>query len=251
MTGNITMPLGLGCPELRGVAHPTGTAKTSFASALDDYTTDSTSVAPYSSQGEAGTVDDRMARGADRFAIAKFKGKIGVSFPCFDVMGVQVLRGPAPLAGIVVPLKDGIAPLLVPPGTPPVCGQGGLIKPRCQIATFIAAILGVMPTTLFECLSASLAGKDRRRIPCGSTCRRTTDNLVAWSRYELLTANRAGKSSARITDAMARGDNSEGLATYPALANECVGLHGRIIPHFRALERLAGMGLEPRLLDGC
>jgi hypothetical protein len=285
MARRVALSLGLGCPELRRVTHSARTAETRPTTSLDGLAAHRAGLPPCSAQWNASPMDDRVAGGTQRFTVADCISQVGMSLPRLDVVSVQMVRGPAFLAGIPVTLKDSLTPLLVAPCATLCRRQYAFVQAGRQVATGVAAILRGLPLTLREELTAAQTRELGRGVVVERALGRAGDPAISRRCEERLSAGGASLGAARIAKEVPRVADGKRLAALlaPALKGvlrwgvvhgtpvrvllACLvalfnlgstagvgalfrlSAHTAIIAHFRALERLSGMGLTPRLAE--
>jgi hypothetical protein len=223
-----------------------------------------------------------MALRTECYTVSNVIRQIRVILPGFNMMGMQVGCGPAMLASTLVTSSYFIAPPLVTPSASLGGRQCGLLLARGKITAFCAAIFSQFPLALFEWIATALTGENGGRVVDGGAFGRACDDTFCGRRKEGVPADGACFSSARVANEMPRMPNSKGLATGLALANQAVtsrgvvcgapvnmatagsalwlyhrsasrmgalltSLHNCIIAQ---LQRLADMGLTPRLVGG-
>lgn len=285
MAGGIVLSLGLRRPELRRVSHSARSAEARATASLDRFGADCTGVALRTSQGNGCAVDYRVAIGTDRLAVANLIREIGVGFPGLNVVCMEMIRGAALLASVVVSGENCVTPVLISPGAAPFRRQHTLVDARGQVSALWGAVLHRSPLALLERLAAPLADQHRGGIVFRRTLRRAGNPTVPRVGEEGLVTDRADLGAAGVADELAGMLDSKGVPAFLTVADDVVcdrrmadgakirvlaarlvapanhrgaaGIravlrlcaHILIIAHSGALERLSQMGLTPRLAE--
>lgn len=186
-----------------------------------------------------------VAISAESDAVRHDVPQVWVGMPMQAVMRVKMIAGTAARTCETIADEDRCSPLLIPPLGALSSGRRGLISATREISAPLGTMLHCVPTALFERCAAVGTGEDRCSAKNGATfC--GAGGAIARSGTERRSAYRTGSGLARFAISIPRTDDLELAATLGAAANERIRLsHGSSIP---ALERMAGMGLEPRLV---